>query len=312
MSNLIKNQYVNVQQGEAVIIDHSGDNGGFTSFSEDNRFKSIAELEVEKGLKKYGNIDMADIISDAPEGGNSGEFEQFNSGNLTNISEDDYLEDGIGFDHDNMSDSDNAENQEDDLEAASEKAERIVNEARELAEQIKNEAMEASEQLKATAYEEAKNRGYSDGMSQAEDELRAREQQLIEMDKQSKEELSQCINTIEQKYVQIVISLVEKLTGKAIENSPDIVLHLIKCAARDMGDARDFKIRVSNEELPQIEPMKDGIVDALGGECSVEIIGDSGVESGQCIVETDNQIVDCGIKTQLEMLQRDLLLLGGF
>ncbi|MCR5797220.1 MAG: hypothetical protein K6G63_04800 [Eubacterium sp.] len=289
MSNLIKNGYINVQQGKAVVIDHSGDNGGFDSFTEGKKFKTIAELEVEKGLQMYGDLSMASIMGESEE--------------VSEVLPESKPE--IQFDEE-------IEAQDISLEEkATAQAEKIVNEARQLAEQIQQEAEAAGEQLKAEAYEEGLHRGYEEGMKKASEDLDAREQEILELDRKSKAELSQCIDTIEQKYVGIVMSLVEKLTGKVVENSPDVILYLIKSAARDMEKSREIKIRVCTDELPGVEALKSEIQAEIGGDCTVEIVPDSAVDVGQCIIETEHQMVDCGIKTQLEMLQRDLSTLIG-
>lgn len=47
----------------------------------------------------------------------------------------------------------------------------------------------------------------------------------------------------------------------------------------------------------------------FGGSVSLDLVEEKGLEKGQCVIETQSQMVDCGFQTQLDTLIRDLKML---
>ena len=49
---------------------------------------------------------------------------------------------------------------------------------------------------------------------------------------------------------------------------------------------------------------------AAGANTSVEVVQDTTLSEGECMIETDGGIFDCGLGTQLAELKKQLLLLA--
>ena len=91
-------------------------------------------------------------------------------------------------------------------------ADQHIAEAKKKADKIKADAQIAADAARASGYEEGRNRGYEDGMAQAEQEIQQKEAELAESARMQREELASCLAGIEGKYVDVVIALVKKLT----------------------------------------------------------------------------------------------------
>ena len=130
-------------------------------------------------------------------------------------------------------------------------------------------------------------------MALAEQEIQQKEEELSQLASQQREELADCMEQIEEKYVSIVISLVKKLTGVVMEGKDDLILYLIHTAAQDLEVSENYRIRVSSEDIYFLESRKE----------------EKGLEKNECIIETDTQMVDCGFHTQLDTLVQNLKML---
>lgn len=278
---------------EKVVIDNNRDDDMFIPLRNDKekvgtahvmgsdtmQFKTMSEIEAEKALLAAG-------LGKAPKDtGGEGRFEAGLP--VTDLDE---------------------ELRKHQREAEAEADKRIA-EAKREAEKITADAKIAADAARSSGYEEGKNQGYEDGMAAAEQEIRQKEAELAESARLQREELASCVAGLESKYVDIVIALVRKLTDVVIEGKDDLILYLIRMAAEDLEPSKNYKIRVSSGDLYFLEAHKAELAEDVGESTVIEFVEEKGLEKGQCIIETDNQMVDCSFQTQLDMLVRDLKML---
>lgn len=280
LSNLIKYPFVNMQGKEAVVINNNKEDAKFVPFQDKKiTIKTISEIEAEKVLR-------ANKMEEESE--DEEESAEFKAGlNVTNFDE--------LF----------SEQQK----KAEEEADQLKEQAKEEAAKIRDEAVVAAEAARSRGYEEGKEEGYNEGIELARQEITQREEELAEQERRQREELAECISSIEEKYVDIVISLVKKLTGVVIEGKEDLILYLIKRAASELEASENYRIRVSSDDIYFLESHRAELSDSLGEDSFLEFVEEKGLEKGQCIIETDSQMADCGFETQLNTLIYDLKML---
>ncbi len=278
MSNLIKYQFVNLDGKDAVLIDNNPEKERFTPLRDRNvEIRTISEIEAEKALRQA--MERAE---------NSSDDEGFQAGvPVTNFDE-------MFREHQKQVES---------------RADELLEEAKKAAEKIQMEAQIAADAARASGYEEGKEQGYQDGLASAAQEIQQRETALAELASQQKEELAECISAIEVKYVDVVIALVRKLTGVVLEEKEDLILYLIQTTASELELSKNYKIRVSPDDIYFLEARREEILNGLGEDVNLEFVEEKGLEKGQCIIETDSQMVDCSFQTQLDTLIRDLRML---
>ena len=284
MSNVIKYPFVDIRGKEAVIIDNNNNDCFVPLFHKQDmnavpgadsdvmQFKTISQIEAEK------------VLAGEKPDGDSG----FKSGlpvtDLNELIQERHRE-------------------------AEDKADRLIADAKEKAAKITRDAEIAADAARTSGYEEGKNQGYEDGMAAAEQDIRQKEAELVESARMQREEYASCLAAIEGRYVDIVISLVRKLTGVVMADKEDLILYLIRMTAEELEPSKNYRIRVSSEDIYFVEAHRAELVDFIGDEVFLEFIEEKGLEKGQCIIETDSQMVDCGFQTQLDMLIRDLKML---
>lgn len=284
LSNLIKHPFVNMNGKEAVVINNNEAVDKFIPFRDKRvKIRTIGEIEAEKAM-----LQATDMAQEGDSDDVQSETGEFKAGlNVTNF-------DKLFYEHQKKAES---------------KADEMLAEAREQAEQIKNEAHIASEAARNRGFEEGRELGYQEGMALAEQEIHKREEELAESARQQQREIQECLASVEEKYVDVVISLVKKLTGVVIEGKEDLILHLIRTAANDLDSSETYRIRVSPEDIYFLEGHRGELSDSLGRDVFLEFVEEKGLEKGQCIIETDSQMADCGFQTQMESLINDLKML---
>ncbi len=283
MSNLIKYPFVNMQGKDAVVIDNNKDQTFQPLFQSPVELSTISQQETNRVLAQLAEKSGEPVSEE--EGESDGSFQA----GLSVMNYDKILREK--------------------KEEADREADLILARAREDAERISQEAGEQMEAAKKRGYEEGYQEGFHQGMAGAQEEIRHQEEELAEASRRQKEELAQCISDIEVKYVDIVIALLKKLTGVVLEDKEDLILYLVQTAAGELEPSENYRIRVSTDDVYLLEGHKRELISLLGSDISVEFIEEKGLEKGQCIIETDSQMADCGFQTRLDMLIRDLKML---
>ncbi len=276
MSNLIKYPFVNLQGKEARVIQYD-DQQKFVPL---NQKKKTVKMSLEEAAEEKALRMMEEAAEPAEE--------EFAAGiPVANFDE--------------MFHQKEAE--------AEREARTIVDSARETAEQILAEAREQVDTLREEARQEGIASGREEGLSLAQDELEQAEAELIARKKQQEQEFETMVQEMERHYVEILCSLIRKLTGVIMSDQKDVLLHLIRSGIADMEPAKHYTIRACTGDLFYIESNKNDILEQMGITGSLEVQEEKGLASGECIIETDTQMIDCGFQTQLDNLIRTLRML---
>lgn len=277
LSNLIKYSFVNLADKEARVIDYEKDSNNFVPLEKNSKviMRSAEEVEKEAALHAMEETAAAN--------------DEFSPGVPV-----------VNFDEILVQKKEEAEQE----------AEEILAEARRQAEAILQTAESQVEELHQKAYEEGVEEGKKEGLAKAEEEVARTRQELDEAMASREREYQKMIEEIEPHYVEVLCSLVQKITGILLSDKKDLLLHLIRSGIADMEPAKRYTIRVSPEDVLLVEGNKDKIVQKAGLGISVEVQEEKGLGKDECIIESDTQMVDCGFKTQLDNLVSTLRMLA--
>lgn len=191
-----------------------------------------------------------------------------------------------------------------------EEAEKVLLEAKQEVEEMIEAANEEAASIKESAYEAGKANGYEAGIKQSQVELLEQKQKLEEEKKAYFAEYEKLLKEAEPKFVEILISLIEKITGVLLENKKEVILHLVHNGIHQVGRSEKYIIRCSTEDYMMLEEEKGRLCNAVGRTDGVEIMEDSSFQKNQCIIETDTKILDCSLDIQLKELIESLKLLS--
>lgn len=277
MSNLIKYPFVNLQGKETKVIQYETDEGKFVPFDQKKKVvvKSLDEVEKEKELQ----------IMEEKEDVKDSEF-------------------SAGVPVTNFDEMFKQKSEEADKEAAS-----ILENAREEAREIVQEAREQADAVRENARQEGTVLGKEEGLREAQEEIEQIKEDFFERKRQQEQEYEKMIQETEGQYVDILCSLIRKLTGVIVSDRKEVILHLIRSGIADIEPAKHYTIRVCAEDLLYIESNKEDILEKTGITGTLEVQEEKGLTEGECIIETDKQMIDCGFQTQLGNLISTLRML---
>lgn len=189
-------------------------------------------------------------------------------------------------------------------------AEMKIAQAKQEAQVIIDEAKKEAERLKIETIEEAKKLGYEEGLEQGKIELSNQIAQYEEEKKKLHQEYESMVKNLEPFMVEVITTLIQKITGIMIENKKDIIFYLVDKAMKRMDLSTEYKIKVSKEDFEYMESRKDDLIRDLKKDVNLEIEEDSKLTKNQCLIETENQVIDCSLDTQLNNLITDIKLLS--
>lgn len=198
-----------------------------------------------------------------------------------------------------------------DYEAiAKEEASRIVNAAKESAANILAEAKENAEAecvaIKKDAYDEGFNQGVLAGKAQMDEMAAENQKEFDERLNALNIEYEERFNEIEKDVVEATISVFEKVFGLELSGSEEVLVYLVKNTIYEADNAKEFHIRFSREDVSDMRERLDEFKSLVSSDCTMEILSDNSLEKGQCLIETEHGVFDCGSDVQLKNLFRNL------
>ncbi len=283
LSNLIKYQFVNLKSQDTFLVDPEKKGDKFIPLKKDSRVKIRTLEEVEREEKE-----KAERKKEAELRASEEKAQEESSPDVSTADYNEMLERKT--------------------EEAEAEAEKILLDARQQAETAVHTAEDEADQIRQAAREEGFESGRQEGLAQVEEETARIRAELEAEEQRMQQDYQALVEQLEPQYVNVLCSLIQKLTGVLMEENKDLLLHLIRSSIVDMEAASRYTIRVSPEDALTLEKYRDGISKEVG-KAAIEIQEDKGLAKDECMIETDRQMVDCGFKTQLDNLLMTLRML---
>lgn len=198
-----------------------------------------------------------------------------------------------------------------DMQITSRAASDIIRTANEEAEQILTNARKEALEIKNEASKAGREQGYAEGLQKGKAELEQKTKELEKMKADLEADYRGVVEELEPHLVDVITEVYEHVLGIALDEHREIVMHLINSTLFQMEGVKKFLLHVSKDDYPYVSMQKKELVSGTGIAVeNVEIVEDFSMKKGQCIIETDGAIFDCGFKTQMEELRKQLKLLS--
>lgn len=192
------------------------------------------------------------------------------------------------------------------LEDSRKEAEEILSKARHEAVKLMNEAREQAEQLR----QQEKERGYQEGWQKAQlagEQWKAAEQDKLKQLSDALEAQYQSrVDEVEHDAAELAMEITEKIIGIHLEKTDTAFLNVIHSAMSRFRHNENIIVHLSNEDYRRYAG-EDGIarMDGVKGP-KVVLERDESLRKGDCVLETENQFVDCSVSAQLDRVGRIL------
>lgn len=286
MSNLIKSGFVAFSQDQTIVID-----------ANDNKIIKGIDEAMQEAAAAQEESSIEDALAEA-------------------MIEDADLEDGDSFG--------TLEISADTTDQGRETAEQIVLQAKNEAQDIVNQAHDEVEQMRATAYEESEQikeaarsegyeAGYQEGLQAVQSEYQQKEQELQRQIEQHADQVQQeqeaFVADMEHNMVEWLCQMIPSITGVMIEDQKDVLLYMVNEAIKNLDDCKQFVVKVSEPDYVQLSERKEDIYGFTNPNVDIELFADSKLSEKQCLIETENGVVDASLDEQLSNLNKALRLM---
>ncbi|MGN0436055.1 MAG: FliH/SctL family protein [Wujia sp.] len=200
------------------------------------------------------------------------------------------------------------------LNDALDKAKLLRDDAMLKAAKIISDAEIEAETIKEQAYQEGYDKGLEDGnmeaMKRADIYLENIQKEQDAVIAENNKKLEEALVESEAKLVDFSCTIIEKLTGILVDEYKPVMLHMINNALKEAETSRSFLIMVSEDSYAYILENSDRIVGASNPGIKIEIYADPNLQKNQCMIESDNGIIDLSMDVQIKNLVTAIKLLS--
>ena len=157
------------------------------------------------------------------------------------------------------------------------------------------------------------NRARGDGTAVAPIDLqdgsaqRARIRNLLhDLTTQLAHDKERLLEELQPHIVRLAIAIARRIVAAEIRQDHHVIERTVKAALDDLACHGELHVRVHPDDRPVVQDILQTDETLLGQLSNLRVIGDSSIERGGCIVESDHEIVDADIPTQLAQIRRSL------
>jgi flagellar assembly protein FliH len=190
---------------------------------------------------------------------------------------------------------------------AQDEADRIVAEANTKVKQMEDDSRAAVDAALKEAEEAGRQAGreagYAEGKAEVE-RLIARTQTMLE---RAQEKRSQILSESEQEIIDLVLLIARKVVKVITENQRSVIVSNVVQALRKVKGKGSIIIRVNMTDVKLATDHIREFIQLVEGAKSIQVVEDSSVDQGGCIIETDFGEIDARISSQLAELEARIL-----
>jgi len=190
---------------------------------------------------------------------------------------------------------------------AEDEAEKIIAEARAKAEQIEKDSLSAFESERKEAEERGRLMGREAGFVEGKEEVARLVQRTQTILERAQDKRGEILAETEQQIVDLVLLISRKVIKVISENQRNVVVSNVVQALRKVKGRGNIFIRVNMVDINLATEHKKEFIEMVEGAKSVQIVEDTTVDPGGCIIETDFGEIDGRIASQLSELEQKIL-----
>jgi flagellar assembly protein FliH len=190
---------------------------------------------------------------------------------------------------------------------AQDEAEKIIAEAKKKAQEIEDASRAAFEAERKEAEERGRAAGRDSGFAEGKAEVERLIQRTRTVLERAQDKRAEILAETEQEIIDLVLLISRKVIKVISENQRNVVISNVVQALRKVKGRGNIIVRVNMIDLKlTTEHMKD-FTQLVEGSKTLQIVEDSTVDPGGCIIETDFGEIDARIASQLGELETKIL-----
>lgn len=190
-------------------------------------------------------------------------------------------------------------------------AQEILDSAKQEAEDWWQSRREEDTEHRESAMQEGYSDGYKIGTEKAEEDVAqnwvARLEEVQAIVKQAYITKEEVIMEGEAFLVELSCNIAEKIMSSKLTDAPEMAMSLYASALARRKEQGVIVLCVSPSQFAFVQAAKDELVMLLDSQAELQIVPDSSIKEGGCIVRSAFGSIDARVDTQLEAIREQLL-----
>ena len=191
--------------------------------------------------------------------------------------------------------------------AAMDEAEKIIANAGQKAKEIEEASRLAFEAERKEAEEAGRAAGRETGFAEGKAEVARLVERTQKVLERAQDKRAEILSETEQEIIDLVLLISRKVIKVISENQRNVVISNVVQALRKVKGRGNILIRVNMSDLKLTSEHLKDFIQLLEGSKSIQVLEDSTVDPGGCIIETDFGEIDARISSQLGELESKIL-----
>lgn len=197
-----------------------------------------------------------------------------------------------------------------DLDEVKAQADAILEDARNQADRILEDARNQAEQIRQDAHDD----GFDAGTAEAQNKYE-QDKKLLQSDYDSRKaalekEYNELKAKMEPELVNVILEVFKNAIYAISDSDQQVILSLVNHVLQDANISNEFTIKVSHDDYEFMIQNQGKLYCAMNKDIQADIIEDSKLSKGQCLIEADSGVYDCSLDIQLENLIKSIKLLS--
>ena len=205
------------------------------------------------------------------------------------------------------------------MDGAKKEAHEIVERANEMAGSILKEAREQADQLKREALQEGYREGYEKGFQESMDKVKEEQGRVLKSTLQEfrtdmeqalasvEEAKKKCIRQYLDELKDCAVAVAEKVIHISLQSSGQIIKRMILAETERLDKVAWVKIYMEKTDYEMMIQTDADIISELSRlSDNIKFIVMEKEQSGNCIIEMPEEIIDIGVDTQMENIKEIL------
>ena len=190
---------------------------------------------------------------------------------------------------------------------AEKEAEEIIARSKEEARKIEDEGRATLEAERKEAEDQGRDAGRKEGFAEGKAEVERLIERTQTVLERAQDKRAEILAETEREIVDLVLLIARKVVKVISDNQRSVIVSNVIQALRKVRGRGDVIIRVNLTDLKLATEHTKDFIQLLEGVKSIQVLEDSSVDSGGCIIETDFGEIDARIASQLAELETKIL-----
>jgi len=162
------------------------------------------------------------------------------------------------------------------------------------------------QEIRRQAREEGRKEGLAAGREAAETEKANAVKRLLAAAAAMEGCREGMMAELEGELIELVLAAASQVVAAEVETNPRVALNLVRAGLKHISQSRWARIRINPDDLGLVEEHRPKIMEENLDLTKVELVPDSGVARGGCLITTEAEEIDNTVGTRLAGLNQAL------